>query len=167
MLTVLVSMFQGFTKVYNLFGGIHAYAVQVDPSVPTYWFTFILPSMDSFTFPLPLSGFWHVCTREQDFLTGCVQRCRSFLRTFNYLRLERQGFSCPLQCHPYRNCNSLLFFFLSKLIIPEEMLNLEEIFEWTCFYVGSRVWGFYFTYHVLDFYKVGLGCRVVLYLFYK
>ncbi|KAG5053256.1 hypothetical protein JHK87_005454 [Glycine soja] len=27
---------QGFRKVYNLSGGIHAYAVQVDPSVPTY-----------------------------------------------------------------------------------------------------------------------------------
>ncbi|RDY08647.1 Rhodanese-like/PpiC domain-containing protein 12, chloroplastic [Mucuna pruriens] len=27
---------QGFRKVYNLAGGIHAYAVQVDPSVPTY-----------------------------------------------------------------------------------------------------------------------------------
>jgi hypothetical protein len=29
-------MFQGFRKVYNISGGIHAYAVQVDPSVPTY-----------------------------------------------------------------------------------------------------------------------------------
>ncbi|GAU22146.1 hypothetical protein TSUD_251730 [Trifolium subterraneum] len=27
---------QGFRKVYNISGGIHAYAVQVDPSVPTY-----------------------------------------------------------------------------------------------------------------------------------
>ncbi|KAK7276655.1 hypothetical protein RIF29_17799 [Crotalaria pallida] len=27
---------QGFRKVYNVSGGIHAYAVQVDPSVPTY-----------------------------------------------------------------------------------------------------------------------------------
>ncbi|KAK7385898.1 hypothetical protein VNO78_31845 [Psophocarpus tetragonolobus] len=27
---------QGFRKVYNLSGGIHAYAVQVDPSIPTY-----------------------------------------------------------------------------------------------------------------------------------
>ncbi|KAE9614870.1 hypothetical protein Lal_00036015 [Lupinus albus] len=27
---------QGFRKVYNLSGGIHAYSVQVDPSVPTY-----------------------------------------------------------------------------------------------------------------------------------
>jgi hypothetical protein len=35
-LTVLVLMFQGFRKVYNIFGGIHAYAEQVNPSVPTY-----------------------------------------------------------------------------------------------------------------------------------
>ncbi|XP_019434690.1 PREDICTED: rhodanese-like/PpiC domain-containing protein 12, chloroplastic [Lupinus angustifolius] len=27
---------QGFRKVYNISGGIHAYSVQVDPSVPTY-----------------------------------------------------------------------------------------------------------------------------------
>lgn len=27
---------QGFRKVYNISGGIHAYAVKVDPSVPTY-----------------------------------------------------------------------------------------------------------------------------------
>ncbi|XP_050903925.1 rhodanese-like/PpiC domain-containing protein 12, chloroplastic [Lathyrus oleraceus] len=27
---------QGFRKVYNISGGIHAYAVQADPSVPTY-----------------------------------------------------------------------------------------------------------------------------------
>ncbi|XP_027939355.1 rhodanese-like/PpiC domain-containing protein 12, chloroplastic [Vigna unguiculata] len=27
---------QGFRKVYNVSGGIHAYAVQVDPSIPTY-----------------------------------------------------------------------------------------------------------------------------------
>ncbi|CAL0307469.1 unnamed protein product [Lupinus luteus] len=27
---------QGFRKIYNLSGGIHAYSVQVDPSVPTY-----------------------------------------------------------------------------------------------------------------------------------
>lgn len=28
---------QGFKRVYNLSGGIHAYAVKADPTVPTYW----------------------------------------------------------------------------------------------------------------------------------
>lgn len=27
---------QGFTKVINLSGGVHAWAAQVDPSMPTY-----------------------------------------------------------------------------------------------------------------------------------
>ena len=35
LITVLLSMLQGFRKVYNLAGGIHAY-VEVDPSIPTY-----------------------------------------------------------------------------------------------------------------------------------
>ncbi|KAK3032387.1 hypothetical protein RJ639_037105 [Escallonia herrerae] len=30
------ALFQGFQKVFNVAGGIHAYALKADPSVPTY-----------------------------------------------------------------------------------------------------------------------------------
>ena len=45
--------FQGFRKVYNLSGGIHAYAVQVDPSVPTYWFTLFCHKCSPLLFYFP------------------------------------------------------------------------------------------------------------------
>jgi len=28
---------QGFKSVYNITGGIQAYSLKVDPSIPTYW----------------------------------------------------------------------------------------------------------------------------------
>ena len=30
-------LFQGFRNVFNVAGGIHAYAMMADPSIPTYW----------------------------------------------------------------------------------------------------------------------------------
>lgn len=33
---IQIFVVQGFKRVFNVAGGIHAYAVKVDPSVPTY-----------------------------------------------------------------------------------------------------------------------------------
>jgi len=35
----ICSPLQGFTRLYNISGGIHAYSVKVDDSIPKYWCT--------------------------------------------------------------------------------------------------------------------------------
>lgn len=67
-LIVPLSMFQGFRKVYNISGGIHAYAVKVDPSVPTYWFTWFCH--------FPLLACEHFSLHEIKILREeCIQYC--------------------------------------------------------------------------------------------
>lgn len=34
---------QGFSTIYNIAGGIHAYAVKADPTIPTYWALNLFP----------------------------------------------------------------------------------------------------------------------------
>jgi hypothetical protein len=40
---------QGFTRLYNISGGIHAYSVKVDDSIPKYWCTsafYVVPNIE-------------------------------------------------------------------------------------------------------------------------
>lgn len=47
-LLILICDVQGFKRVYNVSGGIHAYAQKADPTIPTYWYVF--PQLQSLVF---------------------------------------------------------------------------------------------------------------------